>query len=383
MKNFGLISYIVLLICLRTTINSQQVCPTFFTGTDLQGSSFHMCSSGDVPSEYNNLARSVYVPPGYLVQLYEQISFDGQSLGSYTQGSYSVLIVGLSSVIVSSVQTQTQTQTSSQTCPTFYRNEDRQGDSFQMCWSGEVPNGWNDQVSSFSIPAGYLVLMYKDSGYNGQSIGPYGQGSSNLPVNFDKQLTSVIVSQLQNCPTFYTQSNQQGDSFRMCSSGDVPSEWNDRALSLYVPSGYSVQLFKDSGFSENLGSYTQGSYSLLSNLQLSSVMVSQNQSPAGTVSPKPVAPFKSTHIKCPTFYRDIDHQGDSFTLCSSGDVPAPVNGRSWNNQVSSFYVPPGYYVKLYPHPRYGGWNFGRYSQGFYNVPSNYDNQLSSVVVTKR
>ena len=256
-------------------------------------------------------------------------------------------------------------QTSSQACPTFYRNENQQGDSFQMCSSGDVPDGWNDQASSFYIPAGYLVILYIDSGYNGQNIGPFGQGSSNLPVNFDKQLSSVIVSQpqaqvqvsTQNCPTFYRNENQQGDSFQMCSSGDVPNGWNDEAMYFYVPSGYSVQLYQETALSgQDLHSYTQGSYNVLTNGQVSSIIVSSTQAPT-----------------CPTFYRDSNQQGDSFQMCSSGEVP-----DGWNDLATSFYVPSGYSVQLYQDSGFSG-QIGSYTQGSYNMPSY--GQLSSVTVS--
>ena len=370
MKNFGLISCVVLLLCLQTTINSQQICPTFYTGANLQGNSFQMCSSGDVPSQWNDQALSVYVPPGHSVQLYQDSGFGGESLGSYTQGSYSVSSIGLSSVIVSSTQTQTQTQTSSQTCPTFYRNENQQGDSFQMCSSGDVPSEWNDQALSFYVPSGYSVQLYQDSGFSGQNLGSYTQGSYNVPTN--GQLSSVTVSSPQaqvqtqgqasslKCPTFYRNENQQGDSFQMCSSGDVSSQWNDQPLSFSVPSGYSVQLYQDSGFKgQSNGLYTQGSYNLPTDQQLTAVIVNQTH---------------TSNLKCPTFYRNESQQGDSFQMCSSGDVPP-----EWKDQSLSFYVPSGYSVKLYRGSVFGEQNLGSFTQGSYNVPIH--GQLSSVTVS--
>ena len=383
MKNFGLISYTVLLLCLQTTINSQLVCPTFYRNENQQGDSFQMCLSGDVPENWNDQALSFYVPSGYSVQLYEGPGFSGENLGLYSQGSYNTPTNGyLSSVIVS--PTQNQTQISIQACPTFYRNKNQQGDSFQMCWSGDVPNEWNEQASSFYIPAGYLVILYEDSGYNGQSIGPFGEGSSNLPVNFIGELSSVIVSQPQpqpqvqaqtqlqnqkstpNCPTFYRNDFQQGDSFQMCSSGDVPGEWNDQASSFYVPFGYSVQLYQDSGFSGlNLGSYILGSYNVPDNGQLSSVIISSELNQTQPSIPN-----------CPTFYRNQNQQGDSFQMCSSGDVP-----DQWNDQASSFYVPSDYFVELYQDFGFSGENLGSYTKGSYNVPTN--GQLSSVAISSK
>ena len=391
----------------------------------------------------NDQASSFYIPAGYLVILYEDSGYNGHSIGPFGEGSSNLpvnFIDELSSVIVSQPQSQPQprTQTSTQNCPTFYRNENQQGDSFQMCSSGDVPNQWNDQALSFYVPAGYSVQLYQDSSFSGLNLGSYTQGSYDIPIN--GQLSSVIVSPIQTptqtniqaCPTFYRNQNQQGDSFQICSTGNVPDEWNDQALSFYVPAGYSVQLYQDSGFSGlNLGSYTQGSYNIPTNGQLISVKVSQDQ-PFVTVTPTVVSPVnitaqakpdsqssdnvptngqlssveisqdppfvtinvvspvnatiqaaplaqsKPAARKCPTFYTDIDQGGASFKLCSSGDVPS-----SYDNQVSSFYVPPGYYVRLYPKRKYGGGNFGTYMQGSYNVPSNFNNQLSSVLMMKR
>ena len=427
MKNFALVSYIVCLLCLQTTINSQQTCPTFYTGANLQGDSFQMCSSGDVPSQWNNQAVSFYVPSGYFIQLYPDPGYNGQNLGYYLQGSHNVPTNGqLSSVIVSPPQTQAQslTQTNNPKCPTFYRNENQHGDSFQMCSSGDVPDQWNDQTASFYVPFGYSVHLYQDSGFSGQDLGSYIQGSYNVPIR--GELSSIIISQThtqtqtqtqtsnETCPTFYRDLNQQGDSFQLCSSGEVPDGWNDQASSLYVPKGYTVLLYQHSGFGGvNFGSYSQGSYNVPADYdnQLSSVIISQSQSAVAiptataaantnTTTPAPTnanttvtialpanAPVaqaepsvqsKPTGRKCPTFYRDIDQQGDSFMLCSSGNVPS-----SWDNQVSSFYIPPGYHVRLYPKHKYNGRDFGIYSQGFYNVPSNYNDQLSSVMMIKR
>ena len=331
MKNFGLISYIVLLLCLQTTISSQQTCPTFYTEANLQGDSFQMCSSGDVPSQWNDQALSVYVPPGYSVQLYQDSGFGGESLGSYTQGSYSVSSIGLSSVMVSSTQTLTQTQTSSQTCPTFYRDENQRGDSFQMCSSGNVPFEWNDQSMSFYVPSGYSIQLYRDISFGGQNLGSYTQGSYNVPT--DGQLSSVIVSQSQSAVATTVAATNTTVNASTAMAVASPVNTNE------------------------------------------AVVLPVNAPVAQT---KPSVQSKPADIKCPTFYRDIDQQGDSFALCSSGNVPS-----SWNDQVSSFSVPPGYYVKLYSNRKYGGRNFGTYIQGFYNVPSNFNDQLSSILMIKR
>ena len=125
-----------------------------------------MCSTDYVPYGWGGKdILSIYIPSGYSVNLYQNVGEYGPNLGLYTPGSYNNVLtsgVNVVNVNVYSNQTQphTQTQTSSQTCPTFYRNENQQGDIFQMCSSGDVPSEWNDQALSFYVPSGYSIQLY-------------------------------------------------------------------------------------------------------------------------------------------------------------------------------------------------------------------------------
>ena len=250
-------------------------------------------------------------------------------------------------------------------CPTFYTDSNQQGNSFQLCSNGNVPGQYNDQVSSFTVPAGYSVTLYSDSNYGGQVYGPYTRGSYNVPANFNDQLSSVSVSRIQNpnCVTFYTDVDEQGDSFQLCSSGNIPGQYNDQVSSFVVPAGYSVTLYSDVGYGgQSAGPYTQGLHNVPANFndQLSSARISRVQAQ-----------------NCPTFYTDANQQGNSFQLCSSGNVPG-----QYNDQVSSFTIPAGYSVTLYSNSGYGGQAVGPYTQGSYNVPANFNDQLSSVRVSR-
>ena len=80
---------------------------------------------------------------------------------------------------------------------------------------------------------------------------------------------------------------------------------------------------------------------------------------------------------CPRFYKDVNHQGRSFQLCSGGNVAA-----AWNDKVSSFYVPKGYLVTLYEDYNHGGRKLGPYRTGWYNVPGDFNDKLSSVDIRK-
>ena len=251
-------------------------------------------------------------------------------------------------------------------CPTFYTDANLQGKQFQLCSTQNVPDLYNDQVSSFTVPSGYVVTLYQNTNYDGQSLGPYNEGSYEIPDYLDNQLSSVTISQFQNpnCVTFYTDISLQGNIFQLCSSGNVPKQYNDRVSSFVVPGGYSVTFYQDSNYGgQSIGPYTHGTYNIPSefNDQLSSAEISRDYAQ-----------------DCPTFYVDSNLKGDSFQLCSNGNVPGVLN-----DQVSSFHVPRGYIVRLYADADYNGQSKGPFGQGSYNMPDNFDDQLSSVVVRRR
>ena len=266
--------------------------------------------------------------------------------------------------------------TANSQCITFYADYNLGGDSFRLCSSGDVPANWNDQVSSFVVPGGYSVQLYQDYGYGGQVLGPYSAGTYNVPSSFNDQLSSAKIFKAQtqsqpskqNCLTFYEHKNLQGDSFQLCSSGDVPSDWNNEASSFIVPAGFTVYLYQYDNFEgDSLGPYTQGTYNIPNSFdnRLTSVKIIKAQS-------------QPADRKCPTFYRDVNQQGDSFQLCKSGNVPA-----EWNDQVSSFYVPRGFNVRLFEDANQRGDCEGLYGQGSHNVPADFNDQLSSVYIRRR
>jgi len=244
-------------------------------------------------------------------------------------------------------------------CVTLYANANQRGRSYNTCSSGNVPSNWNDRVSSFKVARGYTVQLYSDADYEGDSYGPYSAGSYNVPSEFNDDLSSLRVIAASSCPTFYSDYNQQGDSFQQCISGDVPGNWNDEVSSFVVPAGYTIQLYSDGNYGGDMyGAYNAGSYNVPSgfNDELSSIKV-----------------FAVS--RCPTFYSDYNQQGDSFQQCSSGNVPS-----NWNDQVSSFVVPARYSIQLYADGGYGGRVYGPYNQGTYNVPSEFNDALSSVKI---
>ena len=381
---------LIVSLCLHLPINCQQACITFYEDISQQGNHFQMCSSGNIPAEWNDQVSSFAVPQYSSIRLYRDANYQGQSIGSFTEGFYDIpsnYNDQLSSVIIyneafkAQDPIETKPQAKNQSCPTFYNQSNQHGDHFQRCYSGDVFDKWQRQVRSFMVPFGYSIKLHLDPDSGGRILGPYQQGYYNIPADYESQISYITIDPAKKvkCPTFYTDIDQQGDSFQMCSTGYTPEEWYNQVSSFYIPNGFTILLFKERVIdinncyvteSQDLGTYSQGFYNVPGNFNDLVDYVHFFQTP-----PKHQAQASIKAFKCPVFFKNINRQGANFQLCSSGNVP-----KQWETQISSFYVPANYVVQLYQNFGYGGQNIGSYNQGWYNVPGNYNDQVSSVVV---
>lgn len=165
-------------------------------------------------------------------------------------------------------------------CPTFYTKYNQRGKAFQLCSSANVPQRYDNKVSSFLVPAGYSVMLYEGSDYAGQALGPYTQGSYDMPSHFNDQLSSVQVEKVEqtcdtDCATFYTGYNQTGQAFQICLADAIPAQYKNQILSFTVPSGRFIAFYGNPDSDRpNLGYYTEGSYNTPADIQdkISSVL---------------------------------------------------------------------------------------------------------------
>ena len=348
-KSFSACFMLLVVGTLFITTNSK--CPVIYNDFFQQENSFQLCSSANIPGQFSNQTSSFYVTFGYLVTLYTETNFGGQNVGRYSLGAYNVpndFFRQISSVRVSKIQDQN--------CVAFFTESEYQGDTFQLCSSGDIPSQWNGQVDSVIVPYGYAVKVYSETGYRGKTYNdPYTAGPHNVVGSLNSKVGSFIIFPVQNqdCITFYTGYNQQGRTFQMRLSRNVPIQWNNQASSFVVPSGYSVQLFEDNHYEGDVfGPYAEGTYNIQSNFknELSSVLISQVLNP-----------------NCATFYTKYDQKGSSFQVCYSGYIPYSFQ----NEIILSFTVPSGYSATLYTDNQAIGAGHSPYTEGSYNLPREF------------
>jgi hypothetical protein len=168
----------------------------------------------------------------------------------------------------------------------------------------------------------------------------------------------VCISVAHGCITLYQDYGPAGNSIVMCSSGNVPAEWNDQVSAIVVPSGWKVTAYRDYNRKGPSVRINSGTWSAPANWndQISSLRIQQG---------------------CPVFFQDYDLKGNSLVVCKSGDVPA-----SWNDQISSGYLPHGWRMTLYQDYHYKG-SSTHVSSGKWSAPANWNDQVSSIKVTRR
>jgi hypothetical protein len=232
MKNPFSTLLIICLVCISTT----QGCLTLYQSYYGQpGDQLAMCTSGNLPTAWNDQVSSIVVPPGWRATLYKNYNNGGEAL-NISEGIWNASSAWNDQV--SSIQIYPG-------CPVFYSDYGFNGTSFVMCKSGNVSADFNDDVSSIYVPSRWKLTLYQDYNYHGPQLN-VNSGSWNASSSWNDKLSSVKVS--GGCPVFYSDFRLSGTSFVACSGGDVPADFNDDISSILVPSGWKLTLYQDYGY---------------------------------------------------------------------------------------------------------------------------------------
>lgn len=143
---------------------------------------------------------------------------------------------------------------------------------------------------------------------------------------------------------------------------------NDSYSSVLVPEGMIVQTFADDNFGGAMKTYTTGSYPKLDGFN-------------DTISSLKVIPAASSLYPA-SFYSDANFQGLRLTMRVGAYPMLATAGGSRDNMITSAHIEPGYRVKVYAEPNFGGaegiWGPGDISY----VGDYWNDKISSIKVEK-
>lgn len=223
-----------------------------FLDGNFQNSSQQLLPGGPLDGKYdlpqltvgNDSVSSWMSPAPWLTQLYADAGFQNPLLSSNYQN------------VQGNVPPTANDQASSaivQGGVTIYTDGAFAGSSETLPRAGRYSLasslGFNNSISSLSVPSGWRATLFDNSNFTGDSVafteGQYGT----IDFGFNDRASSIVI---QEPAAVYTDSGYGGIVSRLAPGFYTMAEMgvpNDSISSIFVPSGASMVLFKDDGFS--------------------------------------------------------------------------------------------------------------------------------------
>jgi hypothetical protein len=228
----------------------------------------------------------------------------------------------------------------------------------------------NDALSSIRIPSGWSVRLYKDSGKGGSYIdltGDVGDLSNN---SFDNVTSSIVVTatDTDSFPVIYpdTYYGGTGQTLRpgLYDVSDL-TIGNDAASSITIPSGWTITLYANSGFSGSTMTLTS-SYNNFKNFGWNDVVSSIRVEGPSSMSPVMI-------------FKDQSYQGAAQALW-----PGRYNVSDLdigNDALTSIIIPSGWTVTLLSNSNFWG-TYVQLTSSSSNVgtSNSFNDEASSIVV---
>ena len=249
---------------------------------------------------------------------------------------------------------QTIAHTMTGECGYAYTEKNQGGKSYKICHYGNLPSGFNNQVSSFFVPKGFNMRLFKDSNRKGEWI-DIGAGVWNANSEYDKQVSSVLYNNWQGCATFYSGVGQTGKSFMVCETGNLVPGYNDKVASVYVPPRHFFRFYKTT---DQTGDF----YDVRGRSNLKADWVNAIRS------------MKLQHWNdCAFLFTGKNRTGKLFMLCdSSSYLPT-----GYDNNINSISVPKKVTVNIYKDQNYRGATL-KLTEGLWTAPADWVNSISSI-----
>lgn len=222
----------------------------------------------------------------------------------------------------------------------------------------------NDRLSSLRVPPGWTVTLYRDDNYGGPNL--IVTGDLTYVGDAYNDWTSSIEVQ---GPSLAGVAIYPDADFRGREQVLAPGKYdladlqigNDRLSSLRVPSGWSVTLYRDAGFSGPSMTFTSDTNYVgdAYNDWASSIIV------------------QSATVSGVSIYKDANYQGHSQVLAVGRYNISQI--AIGNDALSSIRIPPGLNVTLWEHSDFRG-NSVTFSSDTPYVGNAYNDWTSSIEV---
>ena len=271
----------------------------------------------------------------------------------------------------------------------------------------------NDDVSSIYIPSNYEVDLYKDAGFSGRKLTLRRNTSCLVKQNFNDVLSSLKVrtkrSQASRPATSRPTTSRPKTATRTSRNNVILYEdcnysgksvsvslgnWgmnslirkgmvNDKVSSIYIPSKYEVDLYKDAGFSGRKINL-RGSTSCLVNQNFNDVLSSlkvRTKRPLTTSRPKTATRAPKQNV---VLYEHCNYKGKSVSVSlGNWNMNSLISKGMVNDDVSSIFIPRSYAVDLYKDAGFSGRKLALRGSTSCLVKQNFNDVLSSLRVRMR
>jgi len=156
------------------------------------------------------------------------------------------------------------------------------------------------------------------------------------------------------CGTAYTAKDRGGSAYQVCHYGNLPTAFNNKVSSIWIPKGFNMRLFKDSGRVGQWIDIKAGVWNAPPEWDkvISSVLY-------------------NNWGECATFYSGASQTGKSFLACETGNLVA-----GYNDQIASVSLPARHFFRFFKEPNQQGDYYD--VRGKWNLKADFVNQVKSM-----
>lgn len=246
----------------------------------------------------------------------------------------------------------------------------------------QIPNGWNDEISSIQIPQGLVVTIYEHANFQGgaKTI----SGNWDAEYSWNNEISSFRIFANNRVVNFYKGYSMSGDklTFPLGNYAQIPDEWNDEISSIQIPPGVIVNIYEHANFqgdAKTISGNWDAEYSW--NNEISSFQIMSNSGGLGPVHGGSCGD-NNNHPGQNAVVDFFEHANFAGNRVSFGVADYAILPQGWNDKISSIRIPPGVKVTVFEHQHFTGYSinlFGNWTVS--NWDDHWNDRISSIRIS--